>query len=1324
MEKLYFLPLLLFVVSQTVYAGTSFTKISSAGTDLADTATSWSCVRNNTTGQIWDADAHQDVSTANSLAQCGYTDWRVPTFPELNSIIDRTRTGSAIDANYFPNNNGSYYLSSSDFSETYTGVQFLVLSTGYSDSDAGGGWATDIQLVRGNAYGSSFDYTKLDSDGVELADNATSWSCVRDNISGIVWEVKTPSNMTALYSVQTTSNYMQQMNQGGFCGKTNWELPTVNDLIGLTNWETQYGGVDTNYFPNLYSSSALDFVSYLSSTLDANDDTKVWTVNYNSIGSSTLINSFQNTSDNNPVMLASYPEVIPTNCISTYPSSFYANAGIDTAEELASMPVTWYTTTSDMQITIDNPDINEYVYFSYPVEMGAATFTDVSIGISGGWDGATWPDDGSIGNIYEPIVIQRSIDGVVTDFYVYRTDFPGIGNKTFNITFQNPGLCINPDNPTPQPLPLDAQAPVITPPTNITVAAEDTTGTSATNSAITTFLNAATATDDVDTGLTVTHNAGVQFELGVTTVTFSATDSAGNIGSATATVTVTDQNVPVISLIGSSSITLSVGDVFIDEGATASDNVDVGLIVQVGGDAVETSTVGIYTLTYNVSDSAGNAAIEVTRSVSVEAIITDIDEDGISDLVEDELGLDKNNPDDASGDLDGDGQTNLEEVQAGTDPLVDDVVPVFTAPDGLLLDATGYLTAVNLAPISVDDHKDGTLFAYADKQSPLPSGHHEIIWTVTDSAGNKKVDEQIININPLVELELDTVTGEGQNISLPFTLTGQAVSYPVTVDYNISGTADINDHDAINGTMTIDSGTTGQLDIDITDDGTGESDETLILTLVQANNTALSNDATQTVTIVESNIIPIAELKAKQGIVVTRNIIKTGGVVTITSKIIDPNADETHAYDWSMSNNNLVDHDSDESSFTFNPSVLNPGLYDITLKVTDKAADSTQVTLWVRVQALELPLSDTSDVDNDGISDADEGTGDSDLDGIADYQDHASQPENILPLPDGRSMQTANGLSLTIGQSAFGGNSSTAITTVSDIASFGGSAGGVSSSDEEFSAQSEILDFSIEGLTQPGEIVSLVIALGNPLPENAVYRKFLPQLGWVTLTMGSGYNLESTESDNGVCPDVSSLLYTDGLTQGDDCLRLTLVDGGEYDGDGLANGVIEDPGVIAVANAIATEVPVLDSISSLSITESEVLHLNNNAAELTQYVIDPDTDSSNIQFSIVNAGSIDSRFGLTIGMNGTGFMDRTDNSIHAHPQAGFSGTTQVQVQARDPEENESNVVTFAFTVNVLPNKDTSDSGGGGVINIWMLFILCTLSLFSMELQRRKFRFSE
>ena len=319
-------------------------------------------------------------------------------------------------------------------------------------------------------------------------------------------------------------------------------------------------------------------------------------------------------------------------------------------------------------------------------------------------------------------------------------------------------------------------------------------------------------------------------------------------------------------------------------------------------------------------------------------------------------------------------------------------------------------------------------------------------------------------------------------------------------------------------------------------------------------------------------------------------------------------------------------------------------------------------------------------------------------------------------------METSNGLTLKIGRSAFGGNSSTATTSMSDIASFGGSAGGVSSSDEGFSSQSEILDFSIEGLSKPGEKASLIVSLENPLPANAVYRKFLPLTGWVTLTAGNEYNIESAESDQGVCPNVTSTLYSSGLAQGDDCLRLTLVDGGEFDGDGIANGVIEDPGVIAVANTVATESPVLGLIPSMSITESEVLHLNNNDADLAQYVTDPDTAAGDIQFSIINAGTIDPRFGITIGMVGTSFVDRTDNSIHAHPDVGFSGTTQVHVQAKDIEGNESNVVTLSFTINVLAKSDTSDSGGsGGVISLWMLLMLFSLSLVYVASQRVRFK---
>ena len=77
--------------------------------------------------------------------------------------------------------------------------------------------------------------------------------------------------------------------------------------------------------------------------------------------------------------------------------------------------------------------------------------------------------------------------------------------------------------------------------------------------------------------------------------------------------------VPVITMTGSDS-TITVGDVYTDAGATASDDEEGDItanIIVVG--AVDTTTAGTYTVTYNVSDGALNAATQVTRTVNVEA---------------------------------------------------------------------------------------------------------------------------------------------------------------------------------------------------------------------------------------------------------------------------------------------------------------------------------------------------------------------------------------------------------------------------------------------------------------------------------------------------------------------------------------------------------------------------------------------------------------------------------------------------------------------------------------------------------------------------------
>ncbi|TSD03495.1 MAG: putative cell wall associated biofilm protein [Parcubacteria group bacterium Athens0714_16] len=76
---------------------------------------------------------------------------------------------------------------------------------------------------------------------------------------------------------------------------------------------------------------------------------------------------------------------------------------------------------------------------------------------------------------------------------------------------------------------------------------------------------------------------------------------------------------PTITLTGSAEMTITKGDTYTDAGATASDTEDGGItanIVKTG--TVDTATVGTYTISYNVMDSGGLTANEITRRVIVQ----------------------------------------------------------------------------------------------------------------------------------------------------------------------------------------------------------------------------------------------------------------------------------------------------------------------------------------------------------------------------------------------------------------------------------------------------------------------------------------------------------------------------------------------------------------------------------------------------------------------------------------------------------------------------------------------------------------------------------
>ena len=83
-----------------------------------------------------------------------------------------------------------------------------------------------------------------------------------------------------------------------------------------------------------------------------------------------------------------------------------------------------------------------------------------------------------------------------------------------------------------------------------------------------------------------------------------------------------DTEKPVITLKGNSEITLNQGDKYNDEGASATDNIDGDITskIKVSG-KVDVTKSGTYTITYTVTDKAGNRT-EVTRKVTVVATIT------------------------------------------------------------------------------------------------------------------------------------------------------------------------------------------------------------------------------------------------------------------------------------------------------------------------------------------------------------------------------------------------------------------------------------------------------------------------------------------------------------------------------------------------------------------------------------------------------------------------------------------------------------------------------------------------------------------------------
>ena len=176
------------------------------------------------------------------------------------------------------------------------GLWFDLNQDGQNGRDA---LAAKGQLTKVGAGSAGFDFTKIDANGNKLPADASSWSCVRDNHTGLMWEVKTPGNMGTTYQWYNpdaatnggfagyenggvnTHAFVNEVNRQGLCGHNDWRLPDRMELTGLGDLSKPYPGptIDTAYFPNTQGSV------YWTSAPSANLGDYAWLVYFNDGGS-------------------------------------------------------------------------------------------------------------------------------------------------------------------------------------------------------------------------------------------------------------------------------------------------------------------------------------------------------------------------------------------------------------------------------------------------------------------------------------------------------------------------------------------------------------------------------------------------------------------------------------------------------------------------------------------------------------------------------------------------------------------------------------------------------------------------------------------------------------------------------------------------------------------------------------------------------------------------------------------------------------------------------------------------------------------------------